>query len=99
MEAASQILLSVNKSLADMQTRQKNLDTRLVGLREALLGVLSDQNCENCAEALNIVQGIQLGQIQVGSHFAGVTMIEKKNKKRAEANWWAKKTWTTFTRK
>ncbi|XP_073478150.1 prominin-2 isoform X1 [Aquarana catesbeiana] len=67
LEAAAQILLSVNQSLADMQTRQKNLNTRLVGLKEALLRVLSDQNCENCAEALNIVQGIQPGQIQIPS--------------------------------
>ncbi|XP_077325634.1 prominin-2 [Lithobates pipiens] len=67
LEAAAQILLSVNKSLDSMQTRQKNLDTRLVSLQKALLGVLSDQNCENCAEALNIVQGIQLEQIQIPS--------------------------------
>ncbi|KAM5172581.1 prominin-2 isoform 2-T2 [Mantella aurantiaca] len=67
LEAAAQLMLNVNKTLGDMQTRQKSLNTELVSLREALLEVLSDRNCENCEDASNIVQSIQLGQTQIPS--------------------------------
>ncbi|XP_018414403.1 PREDICTED: prominin-2 [Nanorana parkeri] len=67
LEAAAQILLNVNKTLTDMKTRQKSLDTQLVRLQEDLLRVLSDRNCENCAEPSNIVRNIQLGQTQIPS--------------------------------
>ncbi|XP_072255247.1 prominin-2 [Pyxicephalus adspersus] len=67
LEGAAQLVLSINVTLRNLQTRQKNLNTELSNLREDLLKVLSDQNCVNCAEASSIVQRIQLGEIQTST--------------------------------
>ncbi|XP_075063479.1 prominin-2 isoform X2 [Mixophyes fleayi] len=61
LEAAAQIVVDVNMTLVDLQNRENSLMAALITHRENLLEVLSDANCDNCEEAANIVQSVQLG--------------------------------------
>lgn len=60
LEMAAQTVVDVNMTLVDLQRREKDLMAELISHRETLLTVLSDPSCENCRDAANIVQSIQL---------------------------------------
>lgn len=60
LEMAAQTVVDVNMTLVDLQRREKDLMAELISHRDTLLTVLSDPSCENCRDAANIVQSIQL---------------------------------------
>lgn len=60
LEMAAKTVVDVNMTLVDLQRREKDLMAELISHRETLLTVLSDPSCENCRDAANIVQSIQL---------------------------------------
>ncbi|XP_075128992.1 prominin-2 [Leptodactylus fuscus] len=60
LERAAQIVVDVNMTLMDMQRKEKDLTTTLIIHKDTLMKVLSDPNCENCGDAANIIQSVQL---------------------------------------
>ncbi|XP_075711460.1 prominin-2 [Rhinoderma darwinii] len=60
LEMAAQIVVDVNVTLMDLQRKEVDLIAALSSHRDTLLKVLSDPNCENCKDAADIVQSVQL---------------------------------------
>ncbi|XP_063788117.1 prominin-2 [Pseudophryne corroboree] len=61
LETAAQIVVNVNQTLVNLQKGGNILMEALSNHRETLLEVLSDRSCDNCGDAANTVQRMQLG--------------------------------------